>query len=106
MRLSKINTPILALIFGLIAEAVLFVSGYIFGSWGSAGPSSYGIIGFTTHVCVTFHFYPSRFSLVSMDGGILGKCIAGLIFFSVALFQWWLIFAVSITVSRHSRKQA
>jgi hypothetical protein len=106
MRLSKLNTLTLALVFSIIAEAVLFVAGYVFGSWGSAGPNASGIMGFITHVCVAFHVLASRLSLVPMDGSILGRCVATFVFFFVALFQWWLIFVVSITISRHSRKRA
>ena len=106
MRLSKLNILALALIFSVVAEVVLFVAGYVFGSCGSSGPNASGIMGFVTYICVAFHSCANRLSFAPAGGGLVARCVGILIFFGVALFQWWLIFVVSIAVSRYFRKRA
>jgi hypothetical protein len=104
MKIFRLNTPLLALVFSIIAEVFLFSSGFIFGSWGSHGPNPYGISGFLTFVCLAFHSYADHLA-TNYNLPRFGKCVGILIFFFVALFQWWLNFVVSITLSRWSRKK-
>jgi hypothetical protein len=106
MRILRFSTPILSLLFSIVAEVVLYMAGYVFGSWGRNGPSSSGIMGFITHVCVAFHFYAYHLSSGLFNGKVSGQCMASLLFFSVALFQWWLMLVISIAICRYFLKNA
>jgi hypothetical protein len=87
MRLFKLNAPLLALIFSVIAEVLFFFVIRAFGNFSEFG-SPLNFVGWFGY---WFHTLP---------GYYLGRLSESPLALSAWLFQWWLIFFLGISFAR------
>jgi hypothetical protein len=104
MRLLKLNSPLLALIVSVLVEALFVVCFWLFGTITQFGT----LTNFWSRAFIGFHF-PSVIvtdHCVTMANGSLWQDIVGyLIFFTIALLEWWLVIFAAIWCFRHFTKR-
>src|SRR5580700_20923 len=104
MRLLRLNTPILALIFSVCAEVVFFVAFKLFGTITEFGT----LTNFWSRSFFWFHRPAGILTdfCVTLDNGSVWQDIVGfVIFFSVALIEWWLVVFTAICCIRQFTKR-
>jgi|SRR5580692_8946889 hypothetical protein len=105
MRLLRFNTPILALIFGILIEAFYFAAFKLFGTVTEFGDMT----NFWSRSFFYFHL-PAVFvtdHCVTMGNGSTWQDVIGfVIFFPIAIFEWWVVFFASISFFRYFTRKA
>lgn len=106
MRLFRLNTPMLALLFSVLMEALFIAAFKLFGTVHEFSDSKNFWIQswYDFHwpsIIVTDHCAPVDY------GNIWRRVIGLLIFFPIALLEWWIVFSAGIWfVRQFTRKSA
>ncbi len=106
MRFFRFNTPLLALIFSIVMEALSFAVFKLFGTVTEFG----SFTNFWSQSWFCIHWLPLIVTdrcVTMANGSILQDVVGFVIFFSIALLEWWLVlFAAIWLIRRFTRKTA
>lgn len=104
MRLFRFNTTVLALIFSIFIEALFFAAFKLFGAVHEFSDSK----NFWVQSWYDFH-WPSIIvtdHCAPVDYGNIWRRVIGLvIFFSIAMLEWWIVFYAGIWFVRRFNKK-
>jgi len=104
LRLFKLNTPVLALVFGLVLEGLFIGAFQIWRDTGGVGSPS----NLSNQLFEWFHL-PARECLWHFPGRGMEHPLPAYfgipLFLLVAVSEWWLIFFTAILLMRHFTKK-
>ena|ERR1041384_4601587 len=103
MRLMSLNTPLLAMTLSFLAEVLHVVCFFVFGRYGAFGPASAG-----TALIVYFHRLGEAVAtfFVPHDTGFITAIGSFVIIAGIGLFQWFIVFFLSIGAYRRFCRRA
>jgi hypothetical protein len=103
MRIFKLQTPVLALIFGIAAEGLAFLGAELY--WIIGDSHSNALLDFCLQFYLWFHTLLFRYAIRFLLAHNVAHVVSAWLMILVAVFQWWLIFLAAIFIVRYFRRR-